>query len=186
MSELPIETAVEIVSLLASPLHRYEGRPGDGPRPAAGPEVRESITVRAGLGIVGDRYFAHSAHVSASVTIMAAESLDHVERTLGLDAQLGAPLNPADTRRNIIVRGMPIDSLRGETFALDTGSGPVLFRANRPANPCAWMDVVLAPGAHRALLKRGGMRCTPLSDGELALGQAVLRTAHPIAQPALF
>jgi len=182
MNELPVDTAVEIVSLLASPLHRYEGRPGDGPRPASGPEVRGSITVRAGLGIVGDRYFGHSAHVSASVTIMAIESLEQVARTLGL----AAPLDPADTRRNIIVRGIPIDSLRGETFALDTGSGPVLFRANRPANPCAWMDVVLAPGAHRALLKRGGMRCSPLSDGELALGPAVLHTAHPIAQPALF
>ena len=63
---------------------------------------------------------------------------------------------------------MPIDGMRGETFSIDTGSGPVLFRANRPANPCAWMDVELAPGAHRALLRRGGMRCTPLTDGEKA------------------
>lgn len=182
MSQFAFETEVEIVRLVASPLHRYEGRPADGPRSPIGPEQQQSIAVRAGLGIVGDRYFGHAAHVSASVTIMAVESLEFVERSLGLEH----PLDPADTRRNIIVRGMPIDALRGETFALDTGQGEVLFRANRPANPCAWMDVVLAPGAHRALARRGGMRCTPLSDGTLALGSARLRTAVPVAAPALF
>ena len=79
-----------------------------------------------------------------------------------------------------------LDELRDQTIALDTGSGPVLFRVNRPANPCAWMDVALAPGAPRALLRRGGMRCTPLTDGELRLGPAMLTTATPIAAPALF
>jgi MOSC domain-containing protein YiiM len=182
VSQFAFETEVEIVRLVASPLHRYEGRPADGPRSPVGPEQPESITVRDGLGIVGDRYFGHSAHVSASVTIMAIESLEFVERTLALTS----PLDPADTRRNIIVRGMPIDSLRGETFALDTGQGEVLFRANRPANPCAWMDVALAPGAHRALARRGGMRCTPLTDGTLALGPARLLTSVPVATPALF
>ena len=113
---------------------------------------------------------------------MAIESLEHVERVLGL----GHPLDPADTRRNIIVRGMPVDELRDQTIALDTGSGPVRFRVNRPANPCAWMDVALAPGAHRALLRRGGMRCTPLTDGELRVGPATLTTAAPMGAPALF
>lgn len=182
MDALPYATAVEIMSLLASPQHRYEGRPADGPRDATGPERPEAITIRAGLGIVGDRYFGHAAHVSASVTIMAIESLEHVERVLGL----GHPLDPADTRRNIMVRGMPVDDLRDQTIALDTGAGPVRFRINRPANPCAWMDVALAPGAHRALLRRGGMRCTPLTDGELRVGPAMLHTATPIVAPALF
>ena len=182
MDALPYATPVEIVSLLASSQHRYEGRPADGPRDATGPERPESIAVRAGLGIVGDRYFGHAAHVSASVTIMAIESLEHVARVL----ELGHPLDPADTRRNIIVRGMPVDDLRDQVIALDTGAGPVRFRLNRPANPCAWMDVALAPGAHRALLRRGGMRCTPLDDGVLTLGPAMLTTATPIAAPALF
>ena len=182
MTQFAFETDVEIVRLIASPLHRYEGRPADGPRQPIGLEQPESITVRAELGIVGDRYFGHSAHVSASVTVMAIESLEFVERTLGL----AHSLDPADTRRNIIVRGMPIDALRGETFALDSGAGEVLFRANRPANPCAWMDVVLAPGAHRALARRGGMRCTPITDGTLTIGRARLLTSVPVAAPALF
>ncbi|MDH6180264.1 MOSC domain-containing protein YiiM [Microbacteriaceae bacterium SG_E_30_P1] len=180
MPELPYAIDVVIELLLASPVHRYEGRPADGPRDATSREVHDSIQVRAGLGIVGDRYFGHAAHRTASVTLIAAESLDHVTHVLGVP-----PVDAAAARRNIVLRGAPVDELRGEVFSLDTGSGPVLFRAHRPANPCAWMDVALAPGAHKALLKRGGIRCEPLTSGTLSVGPAVLRTERVLAQPTL-
>jgi hypothetical protein len=50
---------VMIVGLLVSPVHAYEGRPADGHRadPDGGP--RHRIEVRAGLGVVGDRYYGH-------------------------------------------------------------------------------------------------------------------------------
>lgn len=164
--------------LLASPQHRYEGRPSDGPLDATTRESHESIEVRAGLGIVGDRHFGQRAHVTASVTVMAVESVEHVARTLATST-----LDVADTRRNVIVRGLPIDAMRGEIFSIDSGLGAVLLRAHRPANPCAWMDVVLAPGAHQALRKRGGMRCEPLSSGTLRLGAAVVRRAVASTEP---
>jgi MOSC domain-containing protein YiiM len=154
-------TEVEIVALLASPLHRYEGRPKDGPVPAAGPELRESIELRAGLGIVGDRFYGQRAHVNEAVTIMAAESLDAVAAELGTGA-----LEFARTRRNILLRGLPIDDVRGATLRL----GDVVLRLNRPANPCAWMDEQLAPGAHRSLRRRGGMRCSVITGGTVRLG----------------
>jgi len=53
----------------------------------------------------------------------------------------------------------------------------VEFQGHRPASPCAWMNVVLAPGAHQALRGRGGVRCEPLSSGFLALGPATLVVA---------
>jgi hypothetical protein len=164
---------VTIELLLASPRSRYEGRPGDGPLPADGPETPSSIEIRAGLGVVGDRYYAKPAHRAASVTLMAMESLDDVAAALSLDQTPDA----AATRRNIMLRGFPVDELRGVTFSLDTGDGPVRFRGNRPANPCAWMDVVLADGAFRALRGRGGMRCEPLTSGRLSLGPATLALA---------
>ena len=155
---------VTIELLLASPQHRYEGRPSDGPRDATGPELHDSIEVRAGLGIVGDRYFGQRAHRTASVTVMAVESIE----------RLGTGLDPADTRRNIIVRGLDIDAMRGQDFWL----GGVQFRAHRPANPCAWMDVALAPGAFKALRGHGGMRCEPLTSGTLRLGPTVAGTGR--------
>ena len=175
VSDARTEQRVVIELLLASPIHRYEGRPSDGPLPATGSEVRDRIEIRAGLGVVGDRYFAKKAHVHESVTIMAAESLDHVARALGLSEVPDA----ANTRRNIILRGVEraveIDAMRGAEFSLDTGDGEVRFLAHRPANPCAWMNVTLADGAHKALRGRGGMRCEPLTDGTLSLGPALLR-----------
>ena len=73
------------------------------------------------------------------------------------------------------MRGLDVDSLRGVRFhsRLRTRAGRV--RAGRPANPCAWMDQELAPGAFKAMRGRGGMRCEPLTDGILRLGPAVVR-----------
>ena len=176
MQPLPFTREVTILMLLASPTSRYEGRPSDGPLPATAEEVHTSVRVRANLGIVGDRYFGKPAHRKASVTLMAAEALDAVRADLGLTE----PLDPVATRRNILLSGVDIDSLRGATVSLDTGDGPVLFQLNRPANPCAWMDVVLAPGAFRALRGRGGMRAEPLSDGMLRLGPALLRSSEDL------
>ena len=159
-------TSVEIVALAVSPHHAFEGRPQDGPRPDPEPVARTEIEVRAGLGIVGDRYFARPAHRDASVTLIAQESLP-----------AGAGL--AQVRRNILVAGIPVDDLVGTVLTLDSGDGPVRLHAKRRANPCAWMDVTIAPGAWRALHGHGGVRCTPLDDGVLRVG-AVTFTASPI------
>jgi MOSC domain-containing protein YiiM len=158
---------VEIVELFASPLHRFEGRPSAGPAPYDGRESVERIEVRAGLGVIGDRYFGHRAHARESVTIQAVESLEAVAEELGVPVPTAA-----QTRRNVIVRGLPIDGMRDRELVLDSGEGPVRFRVHRPANPCAWMDVAVGPGAFHAFRARGGMRCEPLTDGVLTLGEA--------------
>ncbi len=164
------------MALLVAPRHAFEGRPADGPRPDPVPVARETVTVRAGLGLEGDRYFNHRAHRNAAVTFFDVAALDDLARELGLPA---TP-DPHLTRRNIALRGFPVDALArrrgrpGAVFSLDSGAGPVRFRAHRPASPCAWMDVVLAPGAFRGLRGHGGVRCEPLDDGELRLGPAVL------------
>jgi hypothetical protein len=42
------------------------------------------------------------------------------------------------------------------------------------------MDRVLAPGAHAAMRGRGGLRCRPLSSGDLHRGPAVLHSPVPL------
>jgi MOSC domain-containing protein YiiM len=147
----------EIVQLLASPVHRFEGRPADGPAPAPPGELVEEVQIRAGLGIVGDRYFGNPAHREAAVTLIAAESLP-----------AGADLT--HVRRNILLRGLDVDALVGSVLVLDSGDGPVRLAIRRPANPCAWMDVTIGPGAWRSLRGKGGVRCTPLNGGTLRVG----------------
>ncbi|MEU0245671.1 molybdenum cofactor biosysynthesis protein [Streptomyces sp. NPDC006235] len=161
-------TEVEVLQLLVSPAHRLAGRPSDGPSPGPSDECVSRVEVRSGLGLVGDRYYARPAHRNAAVTLMAAENLP-------ADADL------RHTRRNVLLRGVDIDSCVGSTIALDCGTGPALFAVNRPARPCAWMDVTIGPGAQRALRGRGGVRCTPLSDGVITVGPATFRVvAGPV------
>jgi MOSC domain-containing protein YiiM len=156
---------VEIIALHVSPEHAFEGRPVDGPRPDPLPVRRDHVEVRAGLGLVGDRYFNHRAHRNAAVTIFAAESLEALH--------LDPPPDPHVVRRNIVLRGFPVDELVGQHFTL----GGIRFEGHRAAHPCAWMDVVVAPGAFRGLRGHGGVRCVPLDDGVLRLGPAMLETS---------
>jgi hypothetical protein len=146
-----------ILQLLASPVHRYEGRPGDGPLPAPDGELVEEVEIRAGLGIVGDRYFAQRAHRDAAVTLIASESLP-------------AGVDLTQTRRNILLRGIAVDDMIGQTLSLDSGLGPVLLALRRRANPCAWLDATVAPGTRLALRGHGGARASPLSSGRLRVG----------------
>jgi MOSC domain-containing protein YiiM len=174
----PLNTEVEVVALTVSAGHRYDGRPAGtaaGHAADAAGDRRERIEVRAGHGVVGDRYAGRPAHRDAVLTVLAVEALEQVAGELGVP-----PFDPLLTRRTVVLRGAEVEALRGQVFSLDAGAGPVLLRGGRPANPCAWMDVVLAPGAHRGLRGRGGVRCAALSDGELRLGPAVLTAAVPL------
>ncbi len=172
--ELPHAYDVEVVGLVASPRHRYDGRPGDLV-PEQDDDRRQEIEVRAGYGVVGDRYAGRAAHRDAQLTVLAAEAVE------ALAAELGAgPLDPLLTRRTVVLRGAEVEALRGVEFSLDSGAGEVRLRGGRPANPCAWLDTVLAPGAHRGLRGRAGVRCAALTGGVLRLGAAVLRSAVPL------
>ncbi|WSC35483.1 molybdenum cofactor biosysynthesis protein [Streptomyces sp. NBC_01763] len=154
---------VEVVQLLVSPVHRYSGRPAEGPSADPVGGLVQQAEVRRHLGVVGDRYFAQAAHHDASVTVMAAESLP-------LDINPDVDLR--QMRRNILLRGIDIDAYIGWTVELDSGGGPLILAVNRAARPCAWMDTVIGAGAQRALRGKGGVRCTPLSDGVLRVGRA--------------
>nr|WP_239520792.1 MOSC domain-containing protein [Blastococcus saxobsidens] len=159
---------------MAAPVHRYDGRPGTT-TPEQAADRRERLEIRGGVGIVGDRYAGRPAHRDAQVTVLAAEALESLATELG-----AARFDPLLARRNVVLRGAEVEALRGREFALDCGDGEVRLRGGRPANPCAWMDVVLAPGAHRGLRGRGGVRCAALTDGILRLGPAVLRSPVPL------
>ncbi len=158
-----------ITALLASPRHRYDGRPADGPGPVPGPETPDAVAVRAHKGLVGDRYFG-SRHRYAAVTFLAEESLERLATRLGT-----AALDPLAARRNVVTRGLDVEDLLHTEFTLAGADGaPLRFRCLTRANPCAWMNDVLASGAHQAMRGDAGIRTEPLDDGVLALGPATL------------
>ena len=59
-------------------------------------DVVEQVEIRAGLGIVGDRYFGRPAHRDAAVTVVSREWLPD-----------GAGL--VEVRRNILVLGVAVE-----------------------------------------------------------------------------
>jgi MOSC domain-containing protein YiiM len=165
----------EIVSLLVSRVRRYDGRPADGPEPYdIRDELVDSVRVRAHKGLVGDRYFG-TRFTYAAMTMIAAEQIHQLEGELGT-----GPFDPALSRRNLVTRGLDVDTLARTTFTLDAGHGPIRFRSMTPANPCAWMNTVYASGAHQALRGHAGIRCEPLDDGELSVGPATIADITPI------
>jgi MOSC domain-containing protein YiiM len=165
---------VEVLHLLVSPQHAYFGRAQDGPADVPTTDA-DRVELVAGKGVVGDRFFGRAAHMDAAVTLMAVEALEAMAAELGTD-----PFDPLLTRRNVVLRGAQLAPLLGEEFALESRGELVRLRGGRPAHPCAWMDRVLAPGAHAAMRGRGGLRCRVLTDGVLHRGPAVLLSPVPL------
>lgn len=165
---------VEILHLLVSPGHAYFGRARDGA--ADVPTVdAERAEVVAGKGIVGDRFFGKAAHMDAAVTLFAVESLEAIAAELG-----AGPFDPLLTRRNVVLRGAQLVPLLGQDFLVESGGSAVALHAGRHAQPCAWMNEMLAPGTHAAMRGRGGVRCRALSGGILHRGPAVLVSPVPL------
>jgi MOSC domain-containing protein YiiM len=148
---------VEVLHLLVSPEHAYFGRPRDGAVEVPTTDA-DRVELVAGKGIVGDRFFGKAAHMDAAVTLFAVEALEAIAAELG-----AGPFDPLLPRRNVVLRGAQLAPLLGEELVLESRGDAVRLRAGRPANPCAWMDRVLAPGAHAAMRGRGGVRCHVLS-----------------------
>lgn len=189
--DLPYTYPITIEHIFVSPGHNYFGRPKDGPGDYPTFEV-DKVEARAGKGLVGDRHFATPAHYDAQVTFVAAEVFDL------LRAAHGDSLSPVLMRRNVVVRGVPLNQLIGRTFSIETGEGQqrttIRFEGRSHCAPCAWMDAMIAPGAQTMLRGRGGLRARILDDGVLGRGPALLaadlpldldRLLNPIQRPRL-
>lgn len=168
-------TTARIESLVVSAGHSYwfhsrDPADGVGPHPSLYPA---EVEVVAHQGIRGDRFFGKVSRLASSVSLLAAEAVEAVEDELGLDR--GA-LDPRLARRNVVVRGVDLNALRGKEFSLDSGAGAVLLTAAGETSPCAWMDDRLAPGARAALRGRGGLRAEPTSSGSLHVGPVTVTT----------
>jgi hypothetical protein len=133
--------------------------------PAAQAPLRsvERAQAIAGRGLLGDRYadgagtFSPGGGRGRDLTLVAAEVLEDV----GLD--------PTEARRNLIVRGIDLDALRGRRFRV----GAVECLGQRRCEPCAHLERLTRPGVLRALAHRGGLRADVLRGGELHVGDPV-------------
>ncbi|HXH20951.1 MAG TPA: MOSC domain-containing protein [Dehalococcoidia bacterium] len=135
--------------------------------PAAGQPVepRERVELIAGRGVAGDRYAAGRGHWSdprwpdQELTLFESE----VAEELGL--------GPEQFRRNIVTRGVSLESLLGRRFRV----GTALIEGVRPCDPCSYIEQFSRPGVIREVMGiRGGLRARILEGGTVRLGDLVV------------
>ena len=155
---------IRVEHLYLSPGHNYfghHGKPADEHPIVAVPEV-ECV---AGRGLRGDRFFDYKPDYKGQITFFSGQLYDE------LCATLLPSLFPSDTplpapsafRRNVITRGVDLNTLIGQTFTVQG----VSFLGTGECSPCYWMDQAFAPGTEAALKGRGGLRAKILTDGVL-------------------
>ena len=127
----------------------------------------EWVQVEAGRGIVGDRYHG-TRH--RHVTVQSQIALDAATE------DLGSPVEPGGTRRNITMSHGDLPMVPGERLRI----GEVDLEVVRVAAPCRLLDDVIGTGARTALRARAGSICRALSSGTIAVGDPVwLRFTEP-------
>ncbi len=136
-----------------------------GVRPARGaaPAVVDSVEARPGGGLTGDR-FKGAVTSRRQVTLIQAEHLAAVAALLGREG-----LDPALTRRNIVVAGINLYALRHARFRV----GGVLLEGTGICAPCAQMEAALGPGGFNAMRGHGGITARVLEAGLIRVGDAV-------------
>jgi MOSC domain-containing protein YiiM len=151
---------IHIERIFISPGHNFFGHQGQEPGAHPTVEVNEAECV-AGKGLSGDRFFDFKADYKGQITFFSADVFDDVCRQLGVNGKLAGA-----TRRNIIIRGVDLNTLIGKKFTIQG----VEFEGTGHCTPCHWMDNAIAPGAEAALQGRGGLRARILTSGTLRVG----------------
>ena len=150
-------SAMRVVGVFISPGHNFFGhheQPG-GTHPTIPVSEIECV---AGMGLFGDRFFGFKENYKGQVTFFSSEVFEDVCRKLNV-----AEKSPGVTRRNIITRGVDLNSLVGKRFVIQG----IEFEGVCECSPCHWMNHAIGDGAERALHGRGGLRARVLSDGVL-------------------
>ena len=111
-------------------------------------------------GIEGDRYKEGTGYWTpygdiCEVTLIEGEDLDEIENE-GLGVKNG------EHRRNIVTRGVNLESLRGSRFRI----GEAVLEYDRPRPPCKHIQHMTEPGMTPALKRRGGI-CARVVEGGL-------------------
>ena len=160
MIQSPIETNdIEIVRIDISPRHNYFGH---HKKPAGTNETKRVTSVEcvAGEGLRGDRFFGYKENYKGQVTFFSWEIYEELCNTFGVKDKV-----PAVFRRNVITRGVDLNSLIGKRFEIQG----IAFEGVAECTPCYWMDQAFCAGTEAALKGRGGLRARILSTGVLRI-----------------
>jgi MOSC domain-containing protein YiiM len=137
-----------------------------GLRPARKAELTPVTEVEAiaGKGLQGDHTVAKSS-AKRQVTLIMAEHLETAASILGIEQ-----VHPGLTRRNIVVRGINLQALKGKRFTV----GSAELQLTDECHPCSRMEENLGPGGYNAMRGHGGWCAIVVSGGEIGIGDAIV------------
>lgn len=125
----------------------------------------QEAEVEPGRGLVGD-HFHGQGDGKRQVTFIQGEHLDAVG-----DFLRGPSPDPALTRRNIVVRGINLFSLKDRRFRI----GAALFEHSGPCHPCSRMEENLGPGGYNAMRGHGGITARVIEGGVIRVEDSLER-----------
>lgn len=149
-----------------------------GLRPARGQPmtVVEQVEARPEKGLVGD-LFQGPPGAPRQVTLIQAEHLAVVGQLL----QRQEAIDPALTRRNIVVSGLNLQSLKHKQFRI----GQAILKGTGNCAPCHQMEASLGHGGYNAMRGHGGITATVIQGGLIAVGDRVEFFDQELAEEAL-
>ena len=137
---------------------------------AAAPMRRvPSARLLAGRGLEGDRYalgggtWAQYPDLEKQLTLIDAADVAAVA------TEVGVPLTPGDTRRNLVTAGVDLPSLVGCWFAV----GDALLFGVKRCPPCTHLERLTGARLVKAMVHRGGINAAVFAGAVIAEGAVV-------------
>jgi MOSC domain-containing protein YiiM len=134
------------------------------------PQPIDRVRVLPGHGLEGDRYAKGEGTFSGrsgrrDVSLIEEEALADFQQ------ESGVTLSAAESRRNVLTRGVRLNDLVDCEFMV----GAVRLRGLRLCEPCTHLQRLTDPATLRGLVHRGGLYAAILSEGEVAVGDRIAR-----------
>jgi len=126
--------------------------------------IVDVVEAVAEVGLVGDHYAGKGG--KRQVTLIQAEHIKSIASFLGK-----TEIDPKLTRRNIVVAGINLLSLKGKRFRV----GQAVLEYSGECHPCSRMETNFGMGGYNAMRGHGGITAKVIQGG-------TIRPGDPIAQ----
>jgi MOSC domain-containing protein YiiM len=154
-----------------------------GVRPASRADMveLEAVEARREAGLTGD-HARPGPRNARQVTLIQWEHLAVVSSLLGRsEAQ---PVLPQDLRRNLVISGINLFSLKGRRFKV----GQAIFETTGWCQPCARLELRLGHGTFQAMRGHGGITARVIQSGIIRLDDGLqvepLQDGTPLPIPS--
>lgn len=124
-----------------------------------------SIDVFADKGVVGDRHFKDFNDPYCQLSLIESENIDYYNAKYGLN------ISYIDFRRNIVTKGIELNTLVGKKFLVGNN---VELEGIDLCRPCRHLTEILnQDNILKEFLRKGGLRCRILTSSKIFIGDKI-------------